>query len=350
VDTVRAALVGCGFWAAEAHLPALRELHRVEVVACVGRDDDEAAAFAAAQSIASPYASVAELLAKEPLDALVISTPDDLHIAAVEAAIAAGIGVFCEKPLANLASEAWRVAELGADARLVATVGYSFRYSPAIQALREDFRSGAFGVPWLIELYEYNAQFHPSGGKPMNWKGDPRHARAGALFEYGSHAVDIAQWILGPVQRVVTGQSRVLPGAQLDDVSTVMMDFGAPTLGTLTCGWVLAGGAPGLRVRLHGSAGAAEAVLDDALDGGEAYRRLAVDGGRAEERKLPVQPQYGHSRYAVHHLGDFCRAVRGDPPAFAGTMPTLTEAARVQAVLDTVIEATDQWRDIGILA
>lgn len=345
---VRVALVGCGMWAAEAHLPALRALPEVEVVACVGRDADEAAAFAATHAIASPRASVVELLANQHLDALVISTPDDLHIATVEAALAAGIGVFCEKPLANLASEARHVAQLGADTGIVATVGYSFRYSAAIQALRDDFRSGALGVPWLVELYEYNAQFHPCGGKPMNWKGDPQHARAGALFEYGSHAVDIAQWIIGPVRRVVTGQNRVLPGARLDDVTVVMMDFGPATLGTLTCGWVLAGGAPGMRVRVHGSAGAAEAVLDDALDGGEAYRRLPVDGGRAQERELPVQPQHGHSRYAIHHLGDFCRALRGDQPVFAGTMPTLAEAARVQEVLDAVLQATDQWRDVGI--
>ena len=348
MDTLHVALVGCGFWAAQAHLPALRELPEVQVVACVGRDDDEAGAFAAAQGIASAYVSLDELLAKESLDALVISTPDDLHVAGVEAAFGAGIGVFCEKPLANVASEAWRVTRMGADAGVVATVGYSFRYSAAVQALRDDFRSGALGTPWLVELYEYNAQFHPRGGKPMNWKGDPRHARAGALFEYGSHAVDIAQWIVGPVERVVSGQSRVLPGARLDDVSTVLMDFGGPTLGTLTCGWVLAGEAPGLRVRLHGSEGAAEALLDQTLDGGEVYRRLSVDGRPVSERELPFQPEFGRSRYAVHHLGDFCRALRGGPPVFGETMPTFEEAAGVQTLLDTVLEATDRWRETGV--
>jgi predicted dehydrogenase len=346
--TLRVALVGCGFWAAQAHLPALRELPETEVVACVGRNDEEALTFAAAQGIAAGYASIDELLAKEPLDALVVSTPDDLHVGAVEAAFDAGIAVFCEKPLANRASEAWRLTQMLADAGVVSTVGYSFRYSAAVQALRDDFRSGALGTPWLVELYEYNAQFHPRGGKPMNWKGDPRHARAGALFEYGSHAVDIAQWIVGPVERVVSAQSRVLQGARLDDVSTALMDFGAPTLGTLTCGWVLAGEAPGLRVRVHGSEGAAEAVLDQALPGGEAYRRLSVDGRPVVERDLPLQPELGRSRYAVHHLGDFCRALRGHPLVFSQTMPTFAEAARVQTVLDTVLEATERWRETGI--
>jgi predicted dehydrogenase len=348
VAALRVALVGCGFWAAQAHLPALRELPEVEVVACVGRDDEEARTFATAQGIASGYASIDQLLAKEPLDALVVSTPDDLHVGAVEAAFGAGIAVFCEKPLANLASEAWRLTQMLEDAGVVATVGYSFRYSPAVQALRGDFRSGALGTAWLVELYEYNAQFHPRGGKPMNWKGDPRHARAGALFEYGSHAVDIAHWIVGPAERVVSAQSRVLQGARLDDVATVLMDFGAPTLGTLTCGWVLAGEPPGLRVRVHGSEGAAEAVLDQSLPGGEAYRRLSVDGRPVAERELPFQPELGRSRYAVHHLGDFCRALRGHPPIFSQTMPTFEEAARVQTVLDTVLEATDLWRHTGI--
>src|SRR5205814_2335687 len=85
--------------------------------------------------------------------------------------------------------------------------------------------------PWLIELYEHNPQFHPARGKAMNWKGDPAQARAGALFEYGSHVVDLAGWLVGAVRRVSTSFARVLPGARLDDIATLQLQFDTlPTL------------------------------------------------------------------------------------------------------------------------
>ena len=155
---------------------------------------------------------------------------------------------YCEKPLANDANEAERLADLAEQHDAHATVGYSFRYSPALQQMRGDLAAGRLGTPWLIELYEQNPQFHPAFGKPMNWKGDPAHAGAGALYEYGSHAIDLGYWLLGPVTDVATNFSRVLPGARLDDIATVQLTFASGAIGTLVASWVLTGSFPGIRV------------------------------------------------------------------------------------------------------
>src|SRR5262249_13088404 len=152
-----------------------------------------------------------------PIDLLVVAAPDDAHPAATRAGLLAGAAVYCEKPLANEASVARELAELAETTRRPAAGGYSFRYNPAVQALKADIRAGQLGRPWLIELFEHNPQFHPRLGKAMNWKGDPAKAGAGALFEYGSHAVDLAAWLVGPIRRVSTSFARVLPGARLDD-------------------------------------------------------------------------------------------------------------------------------------
>ena len=344
---MRVALVGTGFWATNAHLPALRALKGVEVRVCVGVNLQAAREFAGEHGIPSAYGSVQELLASaDRPELVVIASPDSSHVAATTLALEAGIPVFCEKPLANHASEAQQVAALAARLGVPATVGYSFRYSPAIQALHRDLRTGELGEPWLLELFEYNAQFHPALGKPMNWKGDPEHAAAGALFEYGSHVVDIAGWIAGPVEAVSTSLTRVLPGARLDDIATLQMRLRPPAIGILVAGWVLSGSMPGIRIRVHASDGLAEVELGETTPGGQAYRRYALDGSIKSEARLEALGD-PYSGYARRHHADFIDIVKDEPSAYPGTLPDLSDGAEVQSVLEAALRGTQEWATVS---
>lgn len=341
--TIRAAVLGTGFWAQAAHVPALRGISDLKLVACVGRTAESAERFAASEGIPNAFDSLDRLLeSAECPDLLVVAGPDDIHPAATTAALRAGVAVFCEKPLANTAAVAEELASLAELTGVPATVGYSFRYGPAVQALKRDVASGRLGQPWLLELFEYNAQFHPRLGKPMNWKGDPAHAAAGALYEYGSHVVDLAGWVAGPVQEVSTSLTRVLPGARLDDIATIQMRLAGPAIGVLVCGWVLSGSIPGIRVRLHGSEGLGEVEMSQTLHGHQVYRRYELDGSVREEVELePLGDP--RSAYALRHLTDFVAKVRGDRPTHEGTLPTLADGARVQRVLEAALGATKRW-------
>jgi predicted dehydrogenase len=343
---VRVAIVGTGFWATNAHLPALRALKGVHVDACVGLTLQMAQEFANEREIPSAYGSVQDLFdsADRP-DLLVIASPDSSHVSATTLALEAGIPVFCEKPLANRASEAQQVAALADRVRVPATVGYSFRYSPAVQALYRDMQAGSLGEPWLLELFEYNAQFHPALGKPMNWKGDPDHAAAGALFEYGSHVVDIATWIAGPVQAVSTSLTRVLPGARLDDIATLQMRLRPPGIGILVAGWVLSGTMPGIRIRVHAAEGLAEVELGETIPGGQAYRRYALDGSIKSEAQLEELGNR-YSAYAQRHHADFIARVNGELSAYPGTLPDLSDGAEVQSVLEAALRGTREWATV----
>jgi predicted dehydrogenase len=339
--TLRCALVGTGFWAATALVPALRALPDAAIVGCVSATRAEAEAFARQHGIGDVYADVESLIADGRPDLVVIATPDDIHPTATAAALEAGVAVYCEKPLANDAAVAAGLADLADRAGVAASVGYSFRYNPAIQALKADIVSGRLGEPWLIELYEHNPQFHPARGKAMNWKGDPAQARAGALFEYGSHVVDLAGWLVGPVRRVSTSFARVLPGARLDDIATLQLQFDPPAIGILVASWVLSGGFPGIRIRLHGSAGLGEVRVDEGLEGGQAYRRIPLGGVGGD--LVPLEPMTDwRSDAARRHIADLVGQIRGAPTAF-DTLPTLRQGARVQAVLEAGLAATESW-------
>ena len=336
--SVRVALLGAGFWARQAHVPALRALAGVELVACVGATLDEGQAFASEFGIPAAYKSLEELLEEATPDILAIVAPDDVHALAARLALERGVAVFCEKPLANDAATAFALAELEGETGVAATVGFSFRFSPALQAMQRDLSTGVLGEPWFIELYEHNPQFHPSRGRPMNWKGDPEHAAAGALFEYGSHVVDLARWLMGDVEAVSTCFTRVRPDARLDDITTLQLRFGEHASGILVASWVLAGGFPGIKVRLHGSEALGEAVLDQSVPGGERYKRLGDNG---VEEQVELEP-LGEAMpaYTRRHYQELVRVLEGER---SDVLPRLIDGAATQAVLEAALEATESW-------
>jgi len=203
------------------------------------------------------------------------------------------------------------------------------------------------GQPWLIELSEHNPQFHPAGGKPLNWKGDPAMARGGALFEYGSHVIDLANWLLGPITRVSARFQKILPNAKLDDIATLLFEFESGATGTLVASWLLDGGFPGIRIRLHGSKALAEVWVDDRLPGGQRYHVTPTNDQSSSNE--PVEPMGADFRNdaASRHIGDFVARVRGRRPRHGDTLPSLEDGAHVQKVMEAALNATMVWADVN---
>src|SRR5262245_62783379 len=94
--SVGVGLLGTGFWARHAHVPALRALQGAELVGCVGATLEEGRAFAADQGIPAAYGSLDQLLETARPDLLAIVAPDDVHPAATRLALERGVAVFCE--------------------------------------------------------------------------------------------------------------------------------------------------------------------------------------------------------------------------------------------------------------
>jgi predicted dehydrogenase len=345
-SNLRCAVIGAGQWMRSGLLPALRLQPGIELAACVAGSLAEAQQLQRDETIGRAYSGIADLIAADPhIDLAVIATPDHAHADGVSAFLGAQVSVYCEKPLANDAASAHRLVMLGKRADAKATVGYSFRFNPAIQALKRDVASGRLGDIWLIELAEHNPQFHPASGRPMNWKGDPAQAGAGALFEYGSHVVDLAAWLCGPIARVSASLQRIRDDARLDDIATLQMEFASGARGLLVSSWVLTGGFPGIRIRLHGAKGLGEVWVDDRIPGGQRYRLSPPMGAIGDDQPLAPMQEL-RSDAARRHLGDFLTLLRGKPPEHGDTLPTLGQAAHVQDVLEAALAATTAWQAV----
>jgi predicted dehydrogenase len=337
VSRWRVGIVGTGAWVDAALAPVLRDDLPTTIAWIVGRSVERAELAARRLGVRQAFGSIHEAL-NDPPDLVVVAAPDDVHDEVCRAALAARVPVFCEKPVTERVVTAYALAEFARDAAVPATIGYSFRFSPAIRALRDDLDSGRLGEPWLIELAEYNAQFHPTSGKSPGWKADPRRAPGGVLLEYGSHALDLAMWLLGPLREERANLVRVLRGAGGCDIATMQFrsDSGVP--GLLATSWIVPGTAPGVRVRLHGSRASAEAELSRALPGGESYRVFGLDGSNSQTELEPIDQSPGV--YARRHIQHFLSELDKSPPS---GVPTFEDGLRVQRLIEAALESSTQW-------
>ncbi len=144
-----------------------------------------------------------EAVADDPsIDAVSIVVGNVLHRPIAEALVAAGKHVLCEKPLAGSMEDARAMAALERHG-VVTAVGYCYRRSPAIAAIRDHIRAGELGeLTTLHARYWCDYACDPRG--PLSWrfKGG---LGSGALGDIGAHIIDQGEYLCGPITSVSGG-------------------------------------------------------------------------------------------------------------------------------------------------
>ncbi len=184
-EPVRIALVGAGRMG-RVHLGALKDSAEIElagVVEPVARTRAELAVHGI-----PTYATVDELLERDPPDATLIATPSDQHPVLVATFASAGIPMLCEKPLGIRAEQTLEAARAAAEAGVLLQVGYWRRFVPELRALRERIRAGELG-----EISQLSC---------MQWDQQPpseqfRAHSGGIAVDMGVHEFDQTRWLLG---------------------------------------------------------------------------------------------------------------------------------------------------------
>ena len=198
----RLLILGGGPVVTEFYLPALSRLGWTSGITVTDRSPDVLAKTARLAPWAATRAlGFQEALADRALtgthDAVVVAVPNSLHVAAVEAALQAGLPVLCEKPLALQAAECQRLGELAASLKLPLAVGMVRRLIPAQQAAAAAIRAGLIGRLVGVELKH---------GGPYSWVSDSgaffRRENGGVLADLGVHYLDWIASVVGPLKPV----------------------------------------------------------------------------------------------------------------------------------------------------
>ena len=144
-----------------------------------------------------------EIAADPSIDAVSIVVGNALHRPIAEALVKAGKHVLCEKPLAGSLDDARAMVAAERSAEVVTAVGYTYRRSPAITAIRDHVRTGELGEMTLFNG-RYWADYATDPQGPLSWrfKGGPG---SGALGDVGAHVIDTAEYLCGPIESVSGG-------------------------------------------------------------------------------------------------------------------------------------------------
>jgi predicted dehydrogenase len=129
-----------------------------------------------------------------------VAIANDMHRPVVEALLAAGKHVLCEKPLAPSVDEAKAMVAAAEAAETQSGVGFSFRRTPGINAIRSELGSGSIGAVRHFNGH-YWCDYAQNPDNPISWryKGGPG---TGALADIGSHVIDLGEYLCGPIVSV----------------------------------------------------------------------------------------------------------------------------------------------------
>jgi predicted dehydrogenase len=142
-----------------------------------------------------------EAVAEAPdVDVVSVVVANPLHRQIVEGLLAAGKHVLCEKPMAPTVEDAEAMVAAAKASDRETGIGFVFRRSPAIAAIRDQVASGAIGRPLHFNGH-YWCDYGVDPRAPMSWryKGGPG---SGALSDIGSHLIDLAEFVCGPIASV----------------------------------------------------------------------------------------------------------------------------------------------------
>lgn len=358
---LRVGVIGTGRWATVAHVPGFRSCPNVEVVALCGRSRERAETVARDLGIPRVYTSAAAMLADGGVDIVSVVSADDHHVEDAGAALAAGIHVLCEKPLAVTYPAARALADAARSTGVRTKLGFALRYAPAVMRLKELIEGGAIGTPHLLQAFQQNGQFaRPE--TPRHWKMEPERTGGGAVVEYGVHTLDLARWLMGEVRRVCASGRTLIPERPLpdgggmaqievDDSCGWLMDFEHGALGVCHAGWATVGRPPGLELRVYGSEGAARCVLSDDLPGAEALSLATLEDQRflpsaVPDRLSALIPADGDwaYRFPAHLIRQFVDEVRRG----VGREPTFEDGARAQELLEALLVSMREERWVAL--
>ena len=193
MENLKAGIIGCGGIANGKHMPAIKALGGVDLVAfcdlIVERAEKAKAEYGAPD--AQVFVDYKELL-KLDLDCVYVCTPNRSHSFITVDALHAGKNVMCEKPMAINSAEAQKMLDAAKETGKILTIGYQGRYRPDSQYLKKECDAGVLGQVYFARANAIRRRAVPTWGVFLN----EYEQGGGPLIDIGTHALDLTLWCM----------------------------------------------------------------------------------------------------------------------------------------------------------
>jgi predicted dehydrogenase len=285
------------------------------------------------------------------IDVIDITAPNALHKEMALAAIGARKHVYCEKPLAPLASDAREMADAAEAAGVKTQVGFNYLCNPMLAHARHMIEQGMLG-----EIRSYRGihaeDYMMDGEASFTFRHDPKGG--GALADIGSHALATAEYLLGPITQVfgdcVTVHKSRPDGrggrkaVTVDDIGRAFLRFANGATGSIEANWIATGRKMQHDFEIYGSKGALrfsqerfnELHFLDLEDGPghQGFRRIEAGPAHAPYGEFCVAAghQLGFNDLKAIEVAGYLRAVAGlCPEPF-----NFRAGLRIQTLVETI--------------
>ncbi|MBC1778342.1 Gfo/Idh/MocA family protein [Listeria booriae] len=192
--TLKIGIIGCGGIANGKHMPSLKSVSEVEMVAFCDIVEERAVKAKAdfGDANASVYTDYKELLADKTIDVIHVCTPNISHAEISIAAMEAGKHVMCEKPMAKSTEEAQSMIDASKKTGKKLTIGYQNRFRKDSQFLQEVCANNELGEIYYAKAKAIRRRAVPTWGVFL----DEEAQGGGPLIDIGTHALDLTLWMM----------------------------------------------------------------------------------------------------------------------------------------------------------
>ncbi|MBM3310142.1 MAG: Gfo/Idh/MocA family oxidoreductase [Candidatus Aminicenantes bacterium] len=269
--------------------------------------------------------TAAESRRPDPVDFIVITTPNDTHHAIAKRALEHGFHVVCEKPLATSSREAEELARMAEEKDRLFAVTYAYRGYPVVFHMRDMIAGGELGAVRFVAA-EYPQEWLASplektGQKQAAWRTDPKRAGASnCLGDIGSHLENMVSYLTGLEVEALCARLDVFgEGRVLDDNASVMVNYRGGAKGLFWSSQVAVGHDNGMRVRVYGTKGSLEWAQEECN-----YCRVSFldrPSARLSRGRDPLSPRaQSVSRIPSGHPEGYFEAFANIYSAFLGAL------------------------------
>jgi predicted dehydrogenase len=323
---LRVACIGMGWWS-DVLADAIVRSGKLKIAACYTRSAEKRAKFAAKYGCAAAP-SYEAILEDRSIEAIVNTTPNNVHLETTRAAAAAGKHVFLDKPIANTVAEGRAITEACRKAGVVLAIGYQRRRESQFRWIRKQIEDGVFGR--LVNA-EANISRDRLGKIDLNsWRYTAEGMPGGVMLQIGVHYTDVLEYLLGPVKAVSGSLAQlVLPGDN-PDVASLILEHESGALSTVNASYASA--SEYYLMNVYGKEASAY------YDFHQGLRFLRRGAERSEPVAVPKLDAF------VDELEEFARAARGQgQPEMDGEAAT-----RSLAVIRAGIVSAREGRRVAV--
>jgi predicted dehydrogenase len=353
---IRFGIVGPGN-VGQLHANALSKVPGARLVAVAGRGEARASALAAAHD-ARVHPSLAAMIDRGDVDAVIICTPHPLHCDQAVAAARAGLHVVVEKPMAITPEDCDRMISAADEAGVLLSVMSQRRWYDPVRRVKAAIDDGRIGRPGLatVDLLGWRG---PEYYAMDAWRGSATGEGGGVLVNQAVHQLDLLVWFLGPAVEVDGWIANLNhPEIDVEDTAVAIVRFANGAIATIVASNSQRPGLYG-RIHVHGSNGASVGVETDggsmfvagvSLPSEPSNDLWTIPGEESEPVRWPAADRAvmaGEDVETFHHelqLRDIVDAIReGRPPSVTGR-----DGRRAVELFAAIYQAADSGRRVQI--